>query len=302
VTAFPSARARLLAGAAAGLIGVAGLASSSALGSAAPRASFAHLLGTALTNGPTPFVPVATWDGRAVAWIARGSDGVTLLAFDQHAFALHLHSGTDDAGPTGWRYGPEISPGETPRLLFAFNGGFKFVTGSGGFLSYGRTAVPVKAGLGSVVTYVNGTTDIGTWRSEVPRAGLAVASVRQNLKLLIDHGRAAADVGCLLCWGATLGGVGDPARSALGITADGRLIWAAGEHLTVAQMADELLRSHVVRAVELDINPAWVAGYLYGHRGGRGPLAPVPVVAGQVGISGQYQAPWTRDFFTVVTR
>jgi hypothetical protein len=48
-----------------------------------------------------------------------------------------------------------------------------------------------------------------------------------------------------------------------------------------------------------DINPEWVAGYLYGHRGGAGP-APVPVVPGQNGIPGQYLAPWSRDFFTIV--
>ena len=75
----------------------------------------------------------------------------------------------------------------------------------------------------------------------------------------------------------------DPARSALGITAAGNLIWAAGEHVTVSQIADTLLGAQVVRAVELDINRAWVAGYLYGHRDGKGPLAPVPVVAGQRG-------------------
>jgi hypothetical protein len=56
--------------------------------------------------------------------------------------------------------------------------------------------------------------------------------------------------------------------------------------------------ARVVRAAELDINPEWVAGYLYGHRHGRGPLAPVPVVSGQAGIPGTFLTPWSRDFFT----
>ena len=84
--------------------------------------------------------------------------------------------------------------------------------------------------------------------------------------------------------GATLGGVDDPARAGLGITADGRLIWAAGAHLMVSELASALADAHVVRAVELDMDPEWVAGYLYGHRGGAGPLAPVPVLANQQGI------------------
>jgi hypothetical protein len=57
-----------------------------------------------------------------------------------------------------------------------------------------------------------------------------------------------------------------------------------------------------VRAAELDINPEWVAGYFYGHRGGHGPLAPVPAMASQQGIPGQFLVPWSRDFFTIVAR
>lgn len=256
----------------------------------------------ALASGPTGFVAVATWQGRTAARIARTPAGVTLLSFDQRLVQLHLHSGTSDAGPTGWRFGPSVAGSEGRHLLAAFNGAFKFSTGDGGFMSYGRVAVPLRTGLGSVVTYADGSTDIGSWGSEVPAHGRQVVSVRQNLPLLIDNGSASANLGCLTCWGATLGGVVDPARSALGITADGRLIWAGGEHLTVSALASALLGARVVRAVELDINPAWVAGYLYGHRGGRGPLAPVAVVAGQAGIAGEYLVPWSRDFFTVVTR
>jgi hypothetical protein len=96
--------------------------------------------------------------------------------------------------------------------------------------------------------------------------------------------------------------VADPARSALGITAAGDLVSAGGEHLTVAQLADAMLGAGVVRAVELDINPEWVAGYLYEHHSGNGPLAPVPVVPGQQGIPGQFLAPWSRDFFTILAR
>ena len=169
-------------------------------------------------------------------------------------------------------------------------------------MSSGRVAVPLRDGLGSIVTYADGYTDVGSWHHEVPAPGRPVASVRQNLTLLIDNGRAAPSLDCRSCWGATLGGVSDPARSALGITADEHLIWAGGEHLTPAALATALLGAHVVRAVELDINPEWVAAYVYGHRGGVGPLAPVPIVPGQPGVPGQFLAPYSRDFFTIVAR
>ncbi|MDQ6804813.1 MAG: hypothetical protein M3065_07555, partial [Actinomycetota bacterium] len=267
-----------------------------------PPPTYAQLTSSALASETSGFVPAAHWRGLIAAWIARSPAGVSLLSFDQRLVQLHLHSGTVDAGSSGWRFGPSVAGPEQRHLLAAFNGAFKLSTNSGGFSSYGRIAAPLHAGLGSIVTYATGSTDVGSWGSEVPARGVPVASVRQNVALLIDHGSAASNLGCLTCWGATLGGVADPARSALGITARGRLIWAGGEHLTVPALADALLGAGVVRAVELDINPAWVAGYLYGHRGGRGPLAPVPVVAGQPGITGEYLTPWSRDFFTVVTR
>jgi hypothetical protein len=251
---------------------------------------------------PSRFVAVVSWRGQAAASIAGGHSGVALLSFNQRAAELRLHSGTIDAGGSGWRFGPEVAGAELRRLVAAFNGGFKFSTGAGGFMSFGRVAFPLRAGLGSIVTYTDGRSDVGSWHMEVPAPARAVASVRENLALLIDHGRPAASLDCILCWGATLGGVSDPARSALGITADGHLVWAGGEHLTPAQLADALLGAHVVRAVELDINPEWVAGYLYRHHGGAGRPAPLPVVPAQPGVPGFFLAPYSRDFFAVVAR
>jgi len=266
-----------------------------------PPPAFPRLLPAATGTGPTPFVPAVSWRGRTAAWVARTPSGVTLLSFNQRLVELHLHSGTIDAGTLGWRYGPSIGGGERRGLVAAFNGGFRFSTGAGGFMAYGRVGYPLHYGLGSIVTYADGTTDIGSWHQEVPAPGHRVVSVRQNLSLLIDHG-TASNIGCLSCWGTTLGGVVDPARSALGITADGRLIWAGGEHLTVAELAAALQGARVQRAVELDINPEWVAAYLYAHHGAGAPPQPVPALADQHGIPGEYLTPWGRDFFSVAAR
>jgi hypothetical protein len=264
-----------------------------------PPPAYPRLLPAALTSGPTPFVPAVAWGNRPVAWVSRSPSGVALLSFDQRALQLRLHSGTIDAGTSGWKFGPSVLGAERGRLVAAFNGGFKLSVGAGGFTSYGRVAVPLRDGLGSIVTYADGRTDIGAWHQGVPGPGPAVVSVRQNLSLLVDHGTAASTVDCVSCWGATLGGVSDPARSALGINNLGQLVWAGGEHLTVSDLASALVGAHVMRAVELDINPEWVASYLYGHRGGHGPLAAVPVMPGQQGIPGQFLVPWSRDFFTI---
>jgi hypothetical protein len=263
---------------------------------------YPELLPGALVTSATNFVPAARWQGQTAAWIAHAPAGVSLLSIDQRLATLTLHSGTLDAGPVGWRFGPQVTGTELLHLVAAFNGGFRLNIGAGGFQSYGRVAAPLRGGLGSIVTYSDGYTEIGSWQQEVPASGRHVVAVRQNLNLLIDNGQAAPNADCTSCWGATLGGVSAPARSALGITADGRLIWAGGEHLTASTLAHALLGAKVTRAVELDINPEWVAGYLYRHRAGPGRPSAVQVIPDQRGIPGQLLTPYTRDFFTVTAR
>ena len=239
--------------------------------------------------------------GRPAAWIAQRS-GATLLRFDQHLTELHLHAGSIYPGGSGWLYGDQITATEVHRIIAGFNGGFKFNVPGNGYVEGGRTAVPLTQGLGSVVTYNDGSTAVGAWGQGVPTRGKPIVSVRQNLDLLVDRGALAATASTcrLSCWGATIAGRVTTARSALGITTGGSLVWAGGESLTPTTLGEALIQASVVRAVQLDINPFWVAAYLYAHHR-NGPSA-TPVVPGQNGIYGQLLLPDTRDFFTIVAR
>ena len=158
--------------------------------SLAPAVTPAARVGAAWT-------PVATVAGGVAASEAARS-GVTLLRFDQSLVKLALHAGSGE--PSGsWKYGDRIEPSEIHRVIAAFNGGFKFGTGDVGYMSEGRTAVPLRAGRGSIVTYRDGTTEIGTWGAGVPVRGRPIASVLQNLSLLVDHGRVAGSAeSCIL--------------------------------------------------------------------------------------------------------
>jgi hypothetical protein len=242
---------------------------------------------------------VATVGGAPATWIEERS-GVTLLRFNQQLVHLDLHAGSSEPEGRGWGYGDQIAPSEAHRVIAAFNGGFKLDYGSVAFVSGGRVAVPLQAGLASIVTYRNGVTAIAAWHQGVPAVGLKIASVLQNLHLLVDQGVVAPTAtSCVIaCWGRTLGGGTDVPRSALGITSEGQLVWAAGASLSPAALGRAMAAVGVVRAAELDINPEWVAGYLYVHHGG-GPTA-VPVMPGQLGIPGHLLAPYSRDFFTIV--
>ncbi len=258
------------------------------------------LLVTPVGEAGSPWRTVARVNGRPAAWEEQRA-GVTLLRFDQELVKLDLHAGEGEPSGT-WRYGAQIEPSEIHHVIAAFNGGFKFTTGAAGWMVAGRVAEPLRAGRGSIVTYANGTTAIGAWHEGVPASGPPVYSVLQNLSLLVDQGRPAANVaGCIqTCWGATVGNVDVTARSGLGVRGDGQLVWAAGEHLTPLQLADALRGAAVQRAVQLDINPDWVAAYLYRH-GGSGPSWS-QVVPGQLGISGHFLSAYSRDFFAVVAR
>ena len=242
---------------------------------------------------------VAHVRGAPAAWLAQRS-GVTLMRFDQSLVHLTLHTGSSDGGELGWTYGDRISAREIHLLLAAFNGGFKLTYHDVGFMSGGHVAAALTSGLASIVTYTDGTTNIGAWRAGVPSAHKAVFSVLQNQRLLVDRGVPAANVSkCIIaCWGETIGSATTSARSGLGITAAGQLVWAAGEQLQPADLASALIAAGALRAIELDINPYWVAGYLYVHHPS-GP-APAPVVPGQHGIAGELLEADTRDFLAVV--
>jgi len=245
------------------------------------------------------WTPVAQVYGNAVAWLAQ-QGAVTLMRFDQRYVHLTLHAGSSDGGTVGWTYGDQITPREIHHVVAGFNGGFRLNYVDVGFESGGHVAVALKPGLASIVTYTDGTTNIGAWRDGVPTVRKTVYSVLQNQRLLVDRGQAAANVStcALACWGATIQNLVVVARSGLGITAGGQLVWAAGEQLSPASLASALVQAGAVRAVELDINPDWVDGYLYTHH----PMGPVaePVIPGQLGIAGQLLAPDSRDFFAVV--
>jgi hypothetical protein len=258
-----------------------------------------HVVVTAPAALTASWTTVAQVHGRPAAWMAQRS-GVTLLRLDQSLVHLTLHAGSIDGGVTGWTYGDQITPREIHLVVAAFNGGFKLTYSGVGFVSGGHVAVALKPGLASIVTYTDGTSNIGGWLNGVPTKRKTVFSVLQNEQLLVDRGVAAPTVtNCVIaCWGATIQALTSVARTGIGITQSGQLLWAASEQLTPAGLAAALVSAGAVRAIELDINPHWVAGYLYVHRAS-GPV-PVPIVPGQQGILGQLLTPYSRDFLAVV--
>lgn len=256
------------------------------------------------TSSPTPARPSPTPTPPPAPHVTvsrvRMADGsvVTVAAF-RGPVQYVLHNGSGDPGPLAAgrvTAGPAVSATERPRLLAAFNGGFKLSAGGGGYEQEGHVIAALRTGLASLVIDRSGQARIGIWGHNLPAPNEAVYSVRQNLQPLVYRGQptaASADWGL---WGATLGGGEYVARSAVGQDGYGDLLFAGSASTVPADLAAALASRGARIAMELDINPEWVQLDIAAAPGG--PLT--AAVPGQARPASQYLSGWTRDFFTVL--
>lgn len=235
----------------------------------------------------TSLRPQGGYPSAGIAWI------------NPAATRMALYAGT--AEPYGsWPQQGDVAPTQRSQLVAAFNSGFKIYSYDTGWFASGRTAVPLQAGMASLVIYANGTATVGAWGRDVTMTP-SVEAVRQNLPLLVDAGLPASDVGSIAAWGATLGGVNATWRSGIGVTPLGDLVYVGGPLLDPAALARLLIAAGAVRAMELDINPEWVSFVTYTHQG--------PTVTGGTDLTpGMYFSPSHylssdgRDFVAVFSR
>lgn len=196
-----------------------------------------------------------------VAWMSS-----RLLRFVQHP-------GSADPGHLSqWSQPPTVPPANRAGLAATFNGGFKIVDARGGFYAGGSTVGTLRRGAASLVIYRDGHAAIGAWGRDVAMTP-DVLSVRQNLDLLVDGGQVAPSVNARAGagWGRTVGSTDYVWRSGIGVTSGGDLVYVAGDALSARSLAVLLQHAGAVRAMELDINPAWIS-YMWYSPGAGGPV------------------------------
>ena len=183
---------------------------------------------------------------------------------DPKLLSARLVPGVQDPGGSGWSWLGEVPPAARSSLVAAFNSGFYMREAGGGFYADGKYARPLSSGAASLVIYKDGTATVGSWGRDVHMAS-NVASVRQNLKLIVDGGAPVpgltADTSNV--WGATYGNTVLAWRSAVGVTKDGALLFGAGDGLSAVSLAGIMARAGAVRAMEMDINHLWVSFETY---------------------------------------
>ncbi|HLI43348.1 MAG TPA: phosphodiester glycosidase family protein, partial [Acidimicrobiales bacterium] len=305
---------------------------------AIPTAPGAHryVVGTAARHGlrplplPPPITPIASpplpgegqWHpvGRRVdgvpavyeAFLRPDAIHTSLVAgvawMDTRLLSARLYSGSIIPGGGPYKYTAPVEPGAARTLVAAFNAGFLMSNANGGYYTQGRTIVPLRNGAASVVIYKNGSVTIGAWGTGSLHMESDVASVRQNLSLLVEHGRPVPGLNPYdnIVWGATLGGADDVWRSGLGETADGALVYVAGPGLNITSLANLLVHAGAVTGMELDINTDWVDYATFDPSTPTGLASPANgrnLLSDMAGAPDRYFASWwARDFFTMSAR
>jgi len=226
-----------------------------------------------------------------------------IASFDQRLVKFELRPGSQDPG-TGFGGAQDwIPPGTRTGLLATFNGGFRLYASRGGFYLNGRTSGKLTNGAASVVYYRNGTIKIGDWGRDVSMTA-DVVGVRQNLELIVDHGKVAPDINQNVQsnFGATIGGAAGVWRSGIGETKDGRILYVYGPGMSAADVAGMLQRAGAVEGMELDINPDWTEFEYYKANGHPSDPDPVAMLPDQPRSPLRYYSVWARDFTAVYAK
>jgi hypothetical protein len=195
---------------------------------------------------------------------------------------------------------PSRGPEEVPMskrhgLVATFNSGFKLADSQGGFAEGRHTYAPMQPHIATFIRYRNGRVDIRSWAGGTD-AGSRITYARQNLPLIVNHGRQNPNLSDGPEWGATLGNAIRVWRSGVGIDRHGNLIYAAANDQTVGSLAAILIRAGAVRAMELDINTYWTSFITYRYPGAR---HPANLLASMDRSPERYLTPDDRDFFAV---
>ncbi len=225
---------------------------------------------------------------------------------DTKILSGQLYSGSTIPGGGPFPFTAPISGPASKTIVAAFNAGFRMSDANGGYFTNNKMIIPLRPGGASVVIYKDGTMNVGTWGRDFTMTP-NVASVRQNLSLIVDGGKPVAGLNNpnAIAWGKTLGGTFNVFRSGLGITADGALVYVGGPGLSISDLADTLVRAGAVRGMELDINTDWVQYTTY-----TGPIGTAingangtNLLPSMVGNPGRFFANWwVRDFFVMSLR
>ena len=187
-----------------------------------------------------------------------------------------------------------------PRLLAAFNGGFKSTHGHFGMHVDGVTLAPPKPQACTVASYPDTGLGIGTF-SQLPEPERA-AWFRQTPRCMVEDGVLHPGLANSRSWGATIDGKTVIRRSAIGLDRAKSVLFVGISNSTTAEaLARGMQHAGATSVAQLDVNYSFPRFLFYTHS--EQGIETVPLAQGFVYTDGQYvegRAP--RDFFYLTRR
>ena len=290
-------RRRLLAGLGAGIA----VFAVAACGTTTPTASPSATRSQPVELKPQP--PIRWQRTPASQYLAYGTtnhDYVSFLWMDPTHLRFRFIPGTQwpegsphtvsDLHPSSW----------AKTIVAAFNGGFKLSDHTGGFYYLKHTVAPLQDGLASLAVMSDGTRKVGMWGRDLHMTKNTVA-VRQNLRPILDNGvvQTSPSDGPNT-WGHAIRNTLWANRSAIGVTADGALIFEFAHRASPDGLARELRFAGAKFGMVLDMNGTWPAVYVYQHKGTKTTGKAINIYVGRPPES--YLQRYSKDFIAVSER
>ena len=227
-----------------------------------------------------------------------------LSKLDVRAVAGSVEPKSDDRRSKIGRPGvvPEV---DRPKLVAAFNGGFKAEHGKFGMMVDGRELLAPKLSSCTVARARDGSLRIGTWAA-LESGASDLDWWRQTPGCMFENGVLHAGLRSpdTKNWGATLDGNTVIRRSAVGLSRDGKTLFVGISNSTTARtMALGMHHVGAVTVAQLDVNFSFPRFLVYQPNPETGELAALGAVKGLLYEQDEYIGrASTRDFFYVTAR
>jgi hypothetical protein len=191
---------------------------------------------------------------------------VGILLIDKRRVRLHITGGKESPGGDLGVHGPGVIPdSDRGTLLVAWNGGFRGPHGAFGMYADGVQYRPLRDGYASIALRKDGSIAMGEWGRDLTWSDDTVA-VRQNAIMLIEDCKVSPRTNeGNDTWGYVDVNTSDfiTWRSAIGLTANGDIMVAAGNSLSADSLARGMQAAGACAAMQLDINSPYVLTSLF---------------------------------------
>lgn len=254
---------------------------------------------------PAPMFKTLLHPDRNRSWAAVMVIAIELARLDVVLVAGRREPETTDPSLEALPRPAIVPESVQPRLLAAFNGGFKATHGAHGMMLAGVTFLPPKDRLCTLVSYEGGTYALASWSKLGPPAS-PLLWWRQTPPCMIEGGEwhpGLLEKPDTTAWGATLDKNTVIRRSAVAINQEGTILFAGiGDSVTAGALARAMKHAGGHTVAQLDINWSFPKFLTY-EPNAEGVLVAVPLTKNFEFSEGEYvRKPADRDFFYIAEK